>query len=366
MAQVINTGNTTVDKVGEMHFSGNIIPMNWFRTILRENGKPYMLAIIILSEILYWFRPQEIRDEQTGLVTGYKKKFKEDALSKNYQQFADLFGESKRAVKAALEKLEDMGIITREFRNLKFDNGMILNNVLYIYLNEDKLYEVTFQTNKEGINQVSNMMVQNNVGTVTKVEENILQDDEGDCDDEDDMLLHFGSSPISVSSETNTEITENITQETTKNITLSRVKSNQSNLICEDDSLLGKHVMDRMDERRAIIRELKENVSYDYICEDQHTRYKSDLDNVIDIMADVIANKADVMISGILRPYEQLQARFRAFDYSTMIYVLDSLKRNTTDVRNPLKFILATLYNAPTTAKLSMSFQVNHDLYGRN
>ena len=54
MANVIDTGNETVDSMGQLNLTGNIIPANWYKTILRDNGKPYLLAICILSEICYW------------------------------------------------------------------------------------------------------------------------------------------------------------------------------------------------------------------------------------------------------------------------------------------------------------------------
>ena len=64
MANILNTGNSTVDAIGQMNITGNVTPPNWYKTILRDNGKPYLLAICILSEICYWYRPKEIRDEQ--------------------------------------------------------------------------------------------------------------------------------------------------------------------------------------------------------------------------------------------------------------------------------------------------------------
>jgi hypothetical protein len=40
-----------IDPSVPMDIKGNIIPANWYKTILRENGKPYLLAICILSEL---------------------------------------------------------------------------------------------------------------------------------------------------------------------------------------------------------------------------------------------------------------------------------------------------------------------------
>ena len=140
---LINTGNDTVTALGEMNFSGNVIPMNWFKTIRRENGRPYLVAINILSEICYWYRPVEKRNEATGMVEGYFTKFKEDLLQKNYEQLSEQFGESKRIIKDAVIFLEKLGVIERVFRNKKV-GGTVLANVMYIRLDVEMLKHLTF------------------------------------------------------------------------------------------------------------------------------------------------------------------------------------------------------------------------------
>ena len=111
----ITSGNQIVDAMGMMNISGNVISQIWYSTITRPNGKPYLLAITLLSDIVYWYRPAEERDEQSGRVIVWKKRFKGDLLQKTYQQYADLYGESKRSIKAALDRLEELGVIRKEF-----------------------------------------------------------------------------------------------------------------------------------------------------------------------------------------------------------------------------------------------------------
>lgn len=45
----ITSGNQIVDAMGMMNISGNVIPQIWYSTITRPNGKPYLLAITLLS-----------------------------------------------------------------------------------------------------------------------------------------------------------------------------------------------------------------------------------------------------------------------------------------------------------------------------
>lgn len=36
MTNIVNTGNASVDALAEMSISGNVTPVNWYKTILRE------------------------------------------------------------------------------------------------------------------------------------------------------------------------------------------------------------------------------------------------------------------------------------------------------------------------------------------
>ena len=56
-------GNEAVDAIAGMNISGNMIHKNWYKNVIKENGKPYLLAIQILAEIVYWYKPSEEKDE---------------------------------------------------------------------------------------------------------------------------------------------------------------------------------------------------------------------------------------------------------------------------------------------------------------
>lgn len=137
------TGNGIVDEMVSMQLTGNVIPQMWYKTITRDNGRPHLLAIALLADIVYWYRPQEIRDEQTGQIVGYRAKIAEDLFQRSYDQFAKMFGESKRTVTEAIVRLEKIGVIKRVFRTIDF-NGARYNNVLFIELFPKRLFEVTY------------------------------------------------------------------------------------------------------------------------------------------------------------------------------------------------------------------------------
>jgi DNA-binding Lrp family transcriptional regulator len=121
-----------------------VIPDTWYSLIIFENGKPDLNAIIILSDILYWYRAKEVRDEKTGKITGYKKRFSGDKLQRSYQDLADKFGLSKKQVRDAVKRLEAAGVIETELRNIEV-KGTVLTNVMFITPNPGMIERITFE-----------------------------------------------------------------------------------------------------------------------------------------------------------------------------------------------------------------------------
>lgn len=123
--------------------TGNITPISWFRNILTRSGKPDVVAIILLSDIVYWYTPVMTRDEHSGDVIGIQQKFKADKLQKTYQEYADIFGFSKNQIKNAIDNLCDQGFITREFRHIKTGSGLAITNVMYIEPIYEKIVKIS-------------------------------------------------------------------------------------------------------------------------------------------------------------------------------------------------------------------------------
>ncbi len=144
--------NKTVKAIGDINLTGNIIPHTWFghKLLRRDNTLPVSLenkcnlnAIIILSDILYWYRPTVVRDESTGFVLDIKAKFAGNKLQKTYKHWALQFGFSIRQVKEACYFLRDRGLIIMECRNITLADGSVLPNVTFFEPVVDKVRELT-------------------------------------------------------------------------------------------------------------------------------------------------------------------------------------------------------------------------------
>lgn len=80
-------------------------------------------------------------------------------------------------------------------------------------------------------------------------------------------------------------------------------------------------------------------------------------------MVDVVCTTRDtVRISGDDKPADVVRSQFLNMNYEHIKFVLDSLKKNTTKVRNIRQYLLATLFNAPMTILNYFCSLVNHDM----
>ena len=133
---MVKNTTKTVDSIGEIALIGNIIPHLWYNNLKGQDGKPYLNAITILSEIVYWYKPTYVHDESTGELVEIKKKFKADKLQRNYDGLASKFGLSHKQVKTAIMYLRDKGLITIEYRTLRIEQvsgyPLVLNNVIFL------------------------------------------------------------------------------------------------------------------------------------------------------------------------------------------------------------------------------------------
>lgn len=83
---------------------------------------------------------------------------------------------------------------------------------------------------------------------------------------------------------------------------------------------------------------------------------------LVDILVDTVCSKRKtIRIAGDDKPINVVKSQFMKLNSSHVEYVMDSLKSNTTKVRNIKQYILATLYNAPLTMSSYYQAEVLHD-----
>lgn len=322
MKLAYSTGNAIVDEVSEMNFSGNVVPLTWFKTMLGESGKPMLLAIDLLADIVYWYRPKEIRDEGTGDLIGFQKRFKADLLQRSYRQIEQRFGVTRKQARTALDYLCKIGVIRKHLRNELTSDGTPLHNNMYLELVPEKLKELTYPQFDDDVPLREPPSANEDTRVVT-------------------CKTDGGALNVTTSTETTTEI---------NNI------NNNNHINTEPD------VMETM---RAYEEIIKKNIEYEILVQYKNGIYRKNIDEIVILMVETVSiPRKYIYIGGTRFPYEIVKSQFLKLNYEHILYVITCMKDNTTKVKNIRSYLLTTLYNAPNTIDSYYQAEVNHDLHG--
>lgn len=151
------------------------------------------------------------------------------------------------------------------------------------------------------------------------------------------------------------------------------IKANEEHLISsyrisqdEDDTIGYDGIADAVN--HTIVEEyekrIKKNIAYDDLLI-SHPYDIRMINNMVDLIVEQLLSRTDeILVSGSRYPAEVVKRRFLKLEYEHIDYVLFCLKKNTSKVGNIKKYLLATLFNAPTTIEGYYNAEVQHDLYG--
>ena len=91
--------------------------------------------------------------------------------------------------------------------------------------------------------------------------------------------------------------------------------------------------------------------------DDEDTIYQ-----IVDLLVDTCAtNRKTLRIAGDDKPAEVVRSRFMKLNADHIRFVLMCLAENSSPIRNMKQYLLASLYNAPTTMQLYYQNKTNHE-----
>ena len=107
---------------------------------------------------------------------------------------------------------------------------------------------------------------------------------------------------------------------------------------------------------------IRENMEIDILYQ-QYPYDRELLDGIYDLILEmVLCKNGTVFIASNEYPVELVKGKFLKLNSSHIQYVMDCLKGTTSKVRNIKKYLLAALFNAPSTMKSYYQQEVNHDM----
>jgi hypothetical protein len=137
-----------------------------------------------------------------------------------------------------------------------------------------------------------------------------------------------------------------------------KTEMNNTNLILSDES-------EKMKNRELLEEYFSRSLEIDILLrlypDDEDTLYQ-----IVNLLVDTCAtNRKLLHIAGDDKPAEVVRSRFMKLNADHIRFVLKCLAENSNPIRNMKQYLLASLYNAPTTMQLSYQNQTNHDLANR-
>ena len=144
------------------------------------------------------------------------------------------------------------------------------------------------------------------------------------------------------------------------NINNTNLSENKSNHIVSADGMGSEE--DEMETLHAYQSLIKENLDYDSLLV-SHPHDKNQIDEIVDLIVETVMCKSDkVLIASNWYSGALVRGKFMKLDYSHVEYVLHWLEGNTSKIKNIKKYLLAALFNAPSTISGYYRAEVNHDM----
>ena len=112
-----------------------------------------------------------------------------------------------------------------------------------------------------------------------------------------------------------------------------------------------------------IYREIiKENIEYDHLL--QHSKIDpEELDGILELLVETVCTaRKTIRVAGDDYPAELVKAKLLKLNSGHIEFVMDCMRQNTTKIRNIKKYLLAVLFNAPSTMGSYYTALVAHDM----
>ena len=139
-------------------------------------------------------------------------------------------------------------------------------------------------------------------------------------------------------------------------------QSYQSNLSSQKDEFDG--TKEEIDKNTTYIEQIKKNLDYEFYMTNDKCNDKALLKELFDIICEVVCVKRKMIkVGGVVYPYEYVRSKFLELTSSHVWYIIDCMKETTTRIVNIKAYLLAALFNAPSTIDHYYQQKVQHDLH---
>ena len=105
-----------------------------------------------------------------------------------------------------------------------------------------------------------------------------------------------------------------------------------------------------------------ENIDYNVLASDPHVD-REQLDEIVELVQETVCGtRGQIRVAGNDYPAEVVRSKLLKLNSEHIRFVTDCLKQNTTRIRNIRQYLLAMLFNAPSTMNSYYAALVAHDM----
>ena len=108
--------------------------------------------------------------------------------------------------------------------------------------------------------------------------------------------------------------------------------------------------------------QVRNQLEFEYL-KQKYAAHPEQMLELVELVTETLcAKRKTTRIAGADFPHEIIQERFSKLTASHIEFVLESLNKNTSEIRNIKQYLLTCLFNAVTTIDNAVAAQVNHDM----
>ena len=271
------------------------------------------------------------------------------------------FNFSKKTAVRYLNELENFGLVEKKRRGLGLPSLLYVKNFV-VFQDHSEPDDTDFDDVAEDDNLNENMETSRGIQREISRGVRTYTSRSGDVE-----------TSKSVRQVTSRGVKSELQEVTKRGPLISKTNSNNINInnTKESNNILSnpivKNAVDGMGREEESLFEkytkmVKDNIDYDVLIS-RHYLEKSMIDGMVNLIVETIISENDyIIISSTKFPKETVKSRFSKLDISHIEYVLECMNHNTTNIKNIKKYLLAALYNAPTTIDSYYKARVQHDM----
>ena len=272
----------------------------------------------------------------------------------------DVIGRSEDTVSRYLKELEDIGLIERPRRGLGKGKVTYLKNFISPELRDGNLITLENAGNGKGINSLNSCKCCNN-------DQNPLISDAPEAAEHHitrkSAGIVTGNNAGNVAGNSAGNIRRKNTGNDMNNNKINNTDINNNYHYPNHIKATGNPAGSDNDEDWMLYRDIiRDNIEYDALCTRDYEQ--EELDGIVDIITEVmVSSKPKIWIARDEYPTELVKGKLMKINSSHIEYVLNCFHSNTSKVYNIKKYLLTSLFNAPSTIESYYRAEVNHDLY---